>query len=191
MDGIDGSGKNTVAHMMKDHFEEEGDDVYLVTHPSERFLGKVSRKSLQGRGMVLKLVASIFYLFDVLNSLRLLKVIEKRYQTVIFVRYLMGTAYLPEGLALKGYQFFKKLLPVPRRLLLVDIDPQIALRRITERDDDLEMFEDLENLVKIRKKVLLLASDEWDVVDNSGPEDETGNRVMDIINRWDHHSESE
>lgn len=191
VDGIDGSGKSTIANMMKDRYEEEGDDVYLVAHPSERFLGRISRRALQGRGRVLKLVATIFYIFDVLNSVRLLKAIGKRYQTVIFVRYLMGTAYLPEGLAPKGYQFFRKLLPLPSRLLLVDIDPEVALRRIAERDDHLEMFEDLDNLVKIRRKVLLLAGDDWDVVDNGGSEGETKKRVMEVINRWDLHSKSE
>ncbi|HUV25147.1 MAG TPA: hypothetical protein VMW26_06940 [Methanomassiliicoccales archaeon] len=190
MDGIDGSGKSTIAHMIKYHYEEEGDEVYLVAHPSESLLGRISRKALQGRGRALKLVATIFYILDVLNSVRMQKNIEKRYQTAIFVRYLMGTAYLPENLAPRGYQFFQKLLPVPKRLLLVDIDPQVALRRIAERDDHLEMFENLENLVKIRRKVLLLAGDDWEVVDNSGPEIETKRKVIEIINRWDLHSKN-
>lgn len=190
MDGIDGSGKSTIANMMKDRYEEEGDDVYLVAHPSERLLGKISRRALRGRGRVLKLVATIFYILDVLNSVRLLKAIRKRYQTVIFVRYLMGAAYLPEELAPKGYRFFKNLLPLPSRLLLVDIDPEVALRRIAERDDHLEMFEDLDNLVKIRRKVLLLAGNDWDVIDNSGSEEESRKEVMKVLNHWDLHSKN-
>lgn len=191
VDGIDGSGKSTIARLMKDHYEEKGDEVYFVAHPSERLLGKISRKALLGRGSVLKLVATIFFILDVLTSVRLLKAIERRYQTAIFVRYLMGTAYLPEKLAPKGYLFFKKLLPLPDRLLLVDIDPKVAMGRIAERDDHLEMFEDLDNLEKIRRKVLLLAGDDWEVVDNSGPKEGTRMRVMEVINRWDHHSKND
>lgn len=186
VDGIDGSGKNTIGKMMRDHYAGMGEKVYLVAHPSERYFGRASRRALQGRGRVMSILAAFFFILDVLFSLRALKRLRGEYQTVIFVRYLMGTAYLPQKLAPVGYVFFRKLLPVPEKLLLVDIDPEVAISRIAERKEHREMFEDLESLVSVRRKILLLAGDEWELVDNSCPEEMSRERVMEILNRWDH-----
>lgn len=185
VDGIDGSGKNTIARMIGDHYCERGERVFMVAHPSDGRFGKISRIALQGTGRAMEVTATIFYVFDVLSSVSRLRRLEGKYQTVIFVRYLMGTAYLPETLAPKAYDFFSKLLPVPRRLLLVDIDPGVAMERISGRDKRWEMFENLESLVKVRGNVLKLASDEWDVVENSGDLEATYSSVMEVIDRWD------
>ena len=81
----------------------------------------------------------------------------------------MATAYLPDRLAPLGYKFIAKLLPVPERLVLIDIDPAIANERISKRAEKKEMFEDPANLKKAREKLLSLASTDWKVIDNSVP----------------------
>lgn len=184
VDGIDGSGKNTIGKMIRDHYAGMGERVYMVAHPSERYFGRASRRALQGRGRLMRILAAFFFILDVLASLRVLKSLGGEYQTIIFVRYLMGTAYLPQKLAQTGYDFFRKLLPVPQRLLLVDIDPKEALKRIAKRNEHREMFEDLDSLVSVRKKILLLAGDEWEIMDNSGPEEASREKVIQILNRW-------
>ena len=185
VDGIDGSGKSTIGKMICDHYRERGETTHMLTHPSDRFFGRISRQALQGRGGVKKIVAATFYILDVLISVGKLRGLKSRYQNLVFVRYLMGTAYLPSSLARRGYKFFCKFLPVPERLLLVDIDPEVALTRISSRDDGREMFEDLDSLVKVRNKVMELAAEGWEIVDNSGSQEETRSGVEEIIDRWD------
>lgn len=190
IDGIDGSGKSTYARWIKENYESQGEKVLVRIHPSERFLGKLTRKTLQGKGRMLRLVASTFFIGDVLSSLRFLRMDRKRYDTLIYVRYLMATAYLPERYFQLGYDFFAKILPVPKRLLVVDIDPNVALRRIEDRNETKEMFEDLVSLRKIRRKVLRLADKDWIVIENNADVDQMPPTLKKIIDDWDASSPS-
>jgi dTMP kinase len=185
IDGIDGSGKSTYARWMKEHYESLGETVLVRIHPSEGLLGSLTRRTLQGKGRMLRLLASLLFIGDVLASLRSLRRDMQRYDTIIYVRYLMATAYLPERFIQQGYNFFAKILPVPKRLLLVDIDPKVALRRIEDRNEAQEMFEDIESLRKIRKKVLTLASNGWAVIENNVDTDMMPAGLVKIIEDWD------
>ena len=185
IDGIDGSGKSTYARWVKEHYESMGETVLVRIHPSERFLGSLTRRTLQGKGRMLHLVASIFFIGDVLSSLRYLRKDSRHYDTVIYVRYLMATAYLPGRYIQLGYDFFAKMLPVPKRLLLADIDPIVALRRIENRNETKEMFEDIESLRRIREKVLRLAGNGWTVIENNEDVDRVPPGLIRIIEDWD------
>ena len=165
MDGLDGSGKDTHAERIRKLLESEGGVVMLVSHPSKRFFGRMSKRFLKGTGPVARLFATLFFTADILWSVRWLKGVQRG--TVIFVRYLMGTAYLPRILAPFGYRFFRKILPFPDLALFIDIEPRVAIRRIAARGHAPEMFETLEKLEAIRKVARQLASDEWVTVNNS------------------------
>jgi len=139
-----------------------------MSHPSRRTLGRLSKKSLEGSGPVARLFATIFYTADVLISVRWFKTHAKEgAEAVIFVRYLLGTAYLPEPLAPLGYRFFRKFLPFPDLAIFIDIDPDVAIRRIKARGLAREMFETRGKHERIRRVAKALTAEEWVVVDNS------------------------
>ena len=96
----------------------------------------------------------------------------------------MATAYLPDRLASLAYDMFERTLPVPDRLLLVDVEPRSALSRISMRQDGEEMFENLPALIEIREKMLALARS-WRVLDNNGCEGESRERLKEILSTWD------
>ena len=77
-----------------------------------------------------------------------------------------------------------KILPLPERLLLVDVTPETALHRMATRDDKEEMFENLAALVNVRDKVNLLSSD-WTVLDNNDGEARSRERLSKILAKWD------
>ena len=133
----------------------------------------------------MRALATVFFIADVLRSLSVMKKEAKRYDTVIFVRYILATAYLPDRLAPLGYEFMSKLLPVPKRLLLIDIDPAVANERISKRAEKTEMFEDPTNLKKARGKLLLLASKDWTVIDNSHPMEKGRDSLFQLLDDWD------
>jgi len=184
VDGIDGSGKSTVASWIADHYASRGEKVLVRSHPSDSLLGRLSRRSLVSRGKMMRTVATIFFILDVLDSLRRLRR-WRSYDKVVFVRYVMATAYLPAGLHRQGYEFFCKVLPIPPRLLLVDTTPECALRRIEEREHEREMFENIRSLRKVRGKVLELARHGWKVLDNSGPVEGTRAQLDEVLSFWD------
>ena len=184
VDGLDGSGKSTIARWIREHYEARGDIVHVQVHPSDRWAGRLSRRALQERGPVMFVISTAFYILDIFISVSKLRTEFRAYDDVVFVRYLMGTAYLPRRFAKQGYDLFAKVLPVPERLLLVDISPENALRRMAIRDDREEMFENLPSLTECREKVLML-SDGWSVLDNNGDEADTRKRLRGQLEAWD------
>ena len=185
VDGIDGSGKSTVAHWMADRYKEEGFTVHLFVHPSERLLGRISKAALQSKGSLMHAIATMFFIGDVLVSIRRKRELKGPKDRVIFVRYLMGAAYLPEGLMGTGYELFKRIIDIPPARMLVDVLPEVALTRIEQRDHEREMFENIEGLTESRRKTLILAKDGWLVLDNSGPAEATRVELKVIMDRWE------
>ncbi len=186
IDGIDGSGKSTLASWVRERYESKGEKVLVRVHPSPTWIGRRARRALEGEGRAMRLIATVYFIIDVLDSLRRTRRDSRSFDTIVFVRYLMATAYLPKRLAPVGYDFLAKVLPVPKRLVLVDVDPVVAHRRITERQHNREMFEDVESLEKVRRKVLLLASrGQWRVIDNSGDEESTRQQLLQALDGWD------
>ncbi len=165
VDGLDGCGKDTHATNIRRLLEESGIEVTLVSHPSGRFFGRMSKRFLQGEGPLARLFATVFFIADVLQSVSGLSYRSRG--TTIFVRYLLGTAYLPASLAPYGYVSFRNLLPKPDLALFIDVEPEIAARRIRARGHAPEMFETPERLTAVRKIALGLVADDWVTVDNS------------------------
>jgi dTMP kinase len=183
VDGLDGVGKDTHAKLIKDRYEEMGEKVALRSHPeSDNFFGKKARKALFGKGKINKLKASVFYMVDVLRSIR--KYYEKKeYDTLIMVRYLMGTAYLPQRLAKIAYDLFENFVPTSDYMFFLDASPTKLLKRFEERDE-LEMFETLDELVKVRKKALILA-ESWNIIDTTGTVEATFSHIENVLEKID------
>jgi dTMP kinase len=92
----------------------------------------------------------------------------QKYDFVIFVRYLMGTAYLPSPIHGIAYQFFAFVVPKSDYMFFLDVPPEEADKRIRQTRNETEMFESLEELKKTRSKALFLAlTDKWRII-NAG-----------------------
>ena len=183
IDGLDGVGKDTHARLIKKRYEQRGERVIVRSHPeSDNFYGRASKKALLSKGKMNQLKASLFYALDVLNSLR-------RYyhhpqsDTLIMVRYLMGTAYLPRRLAPVGYHFFEKFVPTSEYMFFLDATPEKLVERIAQRSE-VEMFESLEALVKVRGKALRLA-DGWHIINTDRSVEQTASDITAILDNLD------
>lgn len=183
VDGLDGVGKDTHAKLIKERYEKLGDRVVVRSHPSnDNYFGRKAKKSLLGKGKINKFKASVFYMFDVLVSIR--KYYRRKdIDTLIMVRYLVGTAYLPKRLAKIGYKFFYGFVPTSKYMFFLDADPKIVLKRFEERTEK-EMFETIESLVKVRDKALDLVKD-WNIIDSSRSIDETYLSIENILAKLD------
>ena len=120
------------------------------------------------RGKSAHFAAAFFYMIDVIRSILLYS--WRRYDYVVFVRYLMGTAYLPSPLYRIAYPFFASIVPTSNLMFFLDVKPEEAYRRIRKTRKRLEMFESLVELKRIRHKALSLASmDKWKIIDGNSP----------------------
>jgi dTMP kinase len=138
-------------------------------HPEvDNWFGKKARAYLLLEGKNAHFASAVFYMFDVIRSVALYSWRQVDY--VIFVRYFMGTAYLPSPLHLVAYNFFSSVLPKSEAMIFLDLAPEEAASRIRENRKELEMFESLTSLKKIRAKALSLTRfDNWVIVDSGKP----------------------
>jgi dTMP kinase len=153
IDGLDASGKSTQAEMLVNYLRGLGKTSLMRTHPSDdNFFGIKSREYLYIEGKRAHVAAALFYM--------------SRVDYVVFVRYLMGTAYLPDPLDKLGYYFFAKVMPKSRRMFYLNVSPGEALRRIAANRGRRERFEKPSELVKVGRRALELARQRpWVILD--------------------------
>ncbi len=180
VDGMDGCGKTTCAEFLKEKLESEGRRVFMVSHPDRSCLaGRLEYGYLHKEGKLAKILSTLFFILDAVNSIFRMRIGSRKYDDFIFVRYLMSVAYLPDGIYRKAYGPITKLFPMPDEFILVDVDAETSLRRIMERGEELESFENIEDLSHIREKMLSL-SEGWHVIDNTRGFEEVRSSVSDI-----------
>jgi dTMP kinase len=180
IDGLDGVGKDTQARLIKKRYEKLGNKVKIRSHPeSDNFFGRKAKKALLGKGKINKLKAAVFYMMDVLFSIRRFYK-KNNYDTLIMVRYLVGTAYLPKRFAKIAYSFFENFVPTSKYMFFLDAAPEILLKRIENRKEK-EMFENIKEFEKVRKKALYLVRN-WNIIDISGSIDDSSSKIERILN---------
>ena len=184
IDGLDGVGKDTHAYIVKRRYEKKGEKVLIRSHPAtDNYFGKKAKIALVGIGKFNKIKASIFYMLDVLRSIR--KYYRKKeYDTLIMVRYLMGTAYLPKKLVKLGYNFFYHFVPTSKYMFYLDASPEEILKRVKKRNVK-EIFETQDSFIKVRKKSENLVKN-WIIIDTSGSIEYTASLIekkLDLLDK--------
>jgi len=177
IDGLDASGKSTQASNLYRDLTKKGKTVFLRIHPSnDNFFGIKTKHFLYLRGKSAHFASALFYMLDVIRSILLYS--WRKYDYVIFVRYLMGTAYLPYPLHIIAYYFFAFTVPTSNFMFFLDVKPEEAYRRIRKARKKREMFENIEELEKIRFKALSLAlMGRWKIINANKSIIETGEEI--------------
>jgi dTMP kinase len=167
IDGLDASGKSTQAISLYMRLRKQGKTACLRIHPSnDNLFGAKAKQFLFSKGRSAHFGSPIFYMFDVVRSVLLYS--WQKYDYMIFVRYLMGTAYLPSPLHRIGYHFFTSIMPTSDYMFFLDVYLEEADRRIRQTRGTLEMFESLENFKRIRRKALsLVSSSKWRIINGN------------------------
>jgi dTMP kinase len=166
IDGLDGSGKSTQAKLVCEALKKRHKTVCVRVHPeNDNWFGKKARTYLLLHGKNAHFASALFYMFDVIRSVALYSWRSVDY--VLFVRYFMGTAYLPAPLHTVAYNFFSKILPKSGGMIFLDLQPNVAAARLKANRKELEMFESLASLKKVRAKALSLTRfDSWIIIDS-------------------------
>jgi dTMP kinase len=178
IDGLDGSGKDTQALLLRDNLMAGGERVVLRIHPSQdNGFGRLSKKALTKGGKVQRILATLFYGLDVVRSVLLYCHGDS---TVIFVRYTMACAYLPRPMIKPVYKVVNMLLPKSGEMFFLDVTPEEALRRVRQRGEAQEMFETLPHMEKARTRAMIIANN-WNVVDGNPAPDKVFRSIMDRL----------
>ena len=181
IDGLDASGKSTQALKLEKSLRKHAKTVFIRIHPTnDNLFGTEARHFLYQRGKGAHFASAIFYMFDVVRSIMLFS--WQKYDYVIFVRYLMGTAYLPSPIHRIAYQFFASVVPKSDYMFFLDVPPEEADKRIRQTRKQTEMFETLEELKKTRSKALALTIiDKWTIIDAGQPVSEVEKDIETVL----------
>lgn len=191
LEGIDGSGKSSIARALPERLGDP--DIVLTEEPTKTWLGDAVRRSHVERTSPLT-EAFLFMADRVAHTEEIGRWLEED-RTVISDRYYHSTiAY--QGAALEEkpvpdpvawlLDMNRKIALEPDLVILFDVDPELALSRLNDRDE-LSKFEKLEFLRKVASNYRRLADmcENIVIVDSSRPIgavlDEVVRRVRDNV----------
>ena len=182
IDGLDGSGKDTQARLIKEKYEKEG-TVIIRSHPtSDNFFGRKSKFALQSKKSKLnKIIATLCYGADEIRSV--IKYYGKA-DTVIFVRYTLAVSYLKKSISVPVYKLVCFALPVSEYFFYLDVSPEVLMERVKKRNDTAEVFENYDDFVKVRAKAEPVLYN-WHVIPANDSPEEIFKRIETILDELD------
>lgn len=186
-EGIDGSGKSTIATMVARHLEEEGNEVVLTTEPTKSWLGEAVKKSYDDD--VGPLAETFLFLADrAYHSLEIRGWIGEG-KVVISDRYADST-FAYQGPRLEGVMrdpmrwlraVSRPAILEPDLTILLKIEPSLGLSRIAGRKRKVK-FEELQFLEKVAHNYDLLSKvKRFAIVNASLPPEQVMKRALEVI----------
>lgn len=152
IDGLDGSGKDTQVKLLAEAYEKKGRKVTVRSHPcNDNKYGRKSKQALLKTGKINHIKATIYFGLDAIRSVRLY-CRNDEVDVLIFSRYILAVMYLPNVINTVVYKIVAFVLPTSDCMFFLDITPEESLRRIGSRDEETEMFENIESLRENRAK---------------------------------------
>ncbi len=181
IEGIDGSGKSVIAKELVDFLNATGYDAILLKEPSDSIYGEKIRKSAERLPPEEELE---LFLRDREIDVRerILPALEKGKVIVMDRYYYSNIAYQSaRGIdAEKIRSLNEKFAPKPDLVIVLDVSPKTALKRIKSRGK-LTAFESRDYLERVRENFLKLADEKTVIVDAERGIDEVKKDVITIV----------
>lgn len=169
-EGIDGSGKSTQAKKFVEWARAQGREVVSSREPTDGPWGKKIREARFTARLSPQDELEAFINDRKEHVESLIKPALARGAIVVVDRYYYSTvAYQgargldPQALLARNRAF----APVPDCVVLVDLDPKLALERIQSRGEGTDLFENLAALTKVRQIFLSLVDSHVAVIDGA------------------------
>lgn len=159
-EGIDGSGKSTQAKLLKERLVKEGYKIYSTFEPTDSPIGSLIRNIFSRRIISDNRAIAALFVADRIDHLLnpvngILKKLEEGYTVVCDRYYFSSYAYHADDLSLdwlvEANSISQNLLK-PDINIYIDIAPEVSMDRLNRDRSSLEIFENLENLRKVRRK---------------------------------------
>lgn len=168
--GIDGSGKTTQIKMLKKYFINKERKFYATKSPSDWYR-KSSRVIDYLRGNIEEnaMIVNELALLSASDKLRQyqLEIKDREYQYVIFDRYIYSAYayFICRGMELKYLIEINQFAPKPDATIYIDIDEELALRRVLQRDNQNANKEE-KNIEFLKNVRNIFLNPPWEMDDN-------------------------
>ncbi|MDO5814527.1 MAG: thymidylate kinase [Methanobrevibacter sp.] len=177
IDGLDGSGKDTQVNMLAEAYEKRGRSVTIRSHPcNDNRFGRKSKQALLKTGKINHIKATIYFGLDAIRSV-VKYTHDDNVDVLIFSRYILAVMYLPNGINTIVYKIVAFILPTSDCMFFLDITPEESLRRIGSRNEETEMFENIDALRDNRQKSQKFTYN-WNVVSADETPEEISEKIV-------------
>ncbi|WP_407376815.1 thymidylate kinase [Methanobrevibacter sp.] len=177
IDGLDGSGKDTQVNLLAEMYEKQGRSVVVRSHPcNDNKFGRKSKQALLKKGKLNHLLATLNFGLDAIRSVHMYYY-NSDVDVLIFSRYILAVMYLPNVVNTIVYKIVAFVLPTSDCMFFLDITPEESLRRIGSRDEEEEMFENIESLKENRLRSQKFTYN-WNVVPADGSPEEISQKII-------------
>ena len=177
IDGLDGSGKDTQVNLLAEAYEKKGREVTVRSHPcNDNKFGRKSKQALLKTGKLNHIKATVYFGLDALRSVQMYYY-NDQVDVVIFSRYILAVMYLPNVVNTVVYKIVAFVLPTSDCMFFLDITPEESLRRIGSRDEETEMFENIDSLRENRQKSQKFTYN-WNVVSADDAPEEISQKII-------------
>ena len=159
LEGIDGTGKSTLARSLAAWLRESGREVVTSREPTDGPHGTALRQSAKTGRLALQDEFDLFLKDRAEHVAALIDPAIERGAVVILDRYYFSTAAYQGARGLDPRTIIEaneKFSPIPNLVLLLDLDPTVGATRITRRGDVLDDFEALDYQREVRRIFLSL-----------------------------------
>lgn len=156
IDGIDGSGKTTIANFLKDYLEDRGHNILSLSTPSSSENGKYIKELLRKKEASKINPEKWAELFkeDMAELQPIIKEAIDEGKIVIIDRYYYST--LSYQLDPKQWQAYSEQFVMPDIAFILDVEPKTGLKRVEQKYDKTKekraYFEKEKILKEVRKK---------------------------------------
>jgi dTMP kinase len=182
-EGLDQSGKQTQAELLRDRLKQEGHKSRLVSFPDYgTSIGEELARALQGER---DYGADVMQLLYIANRYERKPDLERWLEGGLILvcdRYIASSIAYGEALGLDGAWLaeIQRFLPSPSLTIVLDIAPETAVsRKAVDRD---RYERDLSLQARVRESYLAHASDEtWVMLDGERPKDEVASDVLNVV----------
>jgi len=183
VEGIDGSGKTTQAHILVEALKKEGFEAVYTTEPSNGVFGKMLRKHiLEGSRRVPVVVEAVLFAVDRFDHIESeVKPLLRRGKIVVSDRYVYSSIAYQGALSLskKWLKEINNRAIKPDLSIFIDVPPEIVIGRINRQKS---VMETLQTQKRVREAYLKLV-DEEDllVVDGASSKKEVAERIQKVV----------
>jgi dTMP kinase len=158
-EGIDGSGKSTLSKNIFHILQNRNIDLDLFREPTSFETGIELRKFLQNKIQLSPEEQMKLFIADRKESVNrnILPGLQNK-KFVLLDRYYFSTAAYQASSLNSPMEILQRNLvenfPKPNLIFFLDIDPELATKRIHTNRDEIDVFENLEKLITIRENYL-------------------------------------
>ena len=160
-EGIDGSGKSTQVKLLEQYLKEFGHKVYATFEPTDSPIGKIIRDIFNHRIEGDQKVIAALFAADRLNHLLhsengILTKLNEGYTVITDRYYFSSYAYhsvhgIDMDWIIQANSLSADLLR-PDLNIYIDMDPEVSMQRLASGRNNIEMYETLDNLIRVKNK---------------------------------------